>query len=524
MRYSFFTAAFLLLCCSLTANNVQLTNINVINNAGNTGKVVQFDISWENSWRTTSTSNYDGVWVFFKFKDNNGRWYPLRFTNTDNSVPAGFTQQIDNNNSITGVGMFLYRSTLGFGTSTLTGVQAGIQSMPGTFDIRGFALEMVYVPQGNFYLGDSALSIVTNFRYRRGTTEAPYLVTGNGSSITYGTGAAQLFDPLASNISNGDNYAGFPSGFAPFWMMKYELSQGAYRDFLNTLTYAQQDTRNGNPPNSPVGTRLESLDVACRQFIEIAVSGTAPNTPAVYGCDGDNDNIFNEATDGEWLGVSGVTYTDCAAYLDWAGLRPMTEFEFEKACRGPLYPVPQEYAWGTAEMADFSYTLVNALTENENVVNPSSFYGNAINDSSGIRVSRGGVFATAISTRISSGASYYGIMDLSGSMNEFTVATQNTAGRVYTGKQGDGLLTAAGNANENYWPGVNGFSTGEYNGGDGVSFDDGTKTRGGSWQDSFVRLNISNRASFPGGLGTTLDTGSIISTCIGGIRGVRNAN
>ena len=61
-------AAFLFIWTAAAANNVQLTNISVSNNITNTGKVIQFDLSWENSWRTGSTNNYDGVWVFFKLK------------------------------------------------------------------------------------------------------------------------------------------------------------------------------------------------------------------------------------------------------------------------------------------------------------------------------------------------------------------------------------------------------------------------------------------------------------------------
>lgn len=523
---------FLTVLCAvrLQANNVQLTNINVINNAGNTGKVVQFDISWENSWRTGSTNNYDGVWVFFKFKDNNGRWYPLRFTNTDNSVPSGFTLKVDNNFDVTGVGAFIYRSTLGFGTSTLTGVQAGIQSLPGIFDIRGFAIEMVYVPQGSFYLGDGAGADA----FKTGNTNNPYFVTGNGASVTYGTGSGQLNDPIAIGMSNGNTYTGFPTGYAPFWMMKYELSQGAYRDFLNTLTYTQQATRNGFvvPPSGAVGSRLEQIcsNPFFRQYIEIAVPGINPNTPAVYGCDADNDNIFNEPTDGEWVALMAITWTDCAAYLDWAGLRPMTEFEYEKACRGPLNAIENEYAWGTAQMANFPYTLTNPFTDNETVANPSSFLGNAFNDSSGISVSRGGVFATAVSTRASSGAGYYGAMELSGSLLEITVTAANVAGRSFTGKLGDGLLTDEGNANENYWPGVNGttgtsVTPGVYVSGNGVISDGGIKYRGGYFDSVvFDALKVSHR-----NVGLLLPGNGITSNIavpipFPAIRGVRDAN
>ncbi|HQV62229.1 MAG TPA: hypothetical protein PLG08_15720, partial [Chitinophagaceae bacterium] len=74
------TLPFILITLIASANNVQLTNISVTNNGTNTGKIIEFDLTWENSWRTASTGNWDGVWVFFKFKDNDGTWYPLHFT------------------------------------------------------------------------------------------------------------------------------------------------------------------------------------------------------------------------------------------------------------------------------------------------------------------------------------------------------------------------------------------------------------------------------------------------------------
>lgn len=150
--------SFIVFCLLLSwvsnANNVALSNISVVNNAGNTGKIIEFDVSWDNSWRTASTGNYDGVWIFFKFKDNDGKWYPLRFNGNNINMPAGVSYNLGNNGGNIGIGMFLYRSNLGSGTFTITDARAGIQSYPGTFDIRGYAIEMVYVPQGSFWVGD----------------------------------------------------------------------------------------------------------------------------------------------------------------------------------------------------------------------------------------------------------------------------------------------------------------------------------------------------------------------------------
>src|SRR5262249_53007037 len=46
--------------------------------------------------------------------------------------------------------------------------------------------------------------------------------------------------------------------------------------------------------------------------------------------------------------VSYVSWPDVAAYAAWAGLRPITELEYEKAARGmDNQPTPGEFVWGT---------------------------------------------------------------------------------------------------------------------------------------------------------------------------------
>lgn len=526
----------LFMAVAAKANNVQLSNISVSNNAANTGKIIEFDLSWENSWRTASTNNWDGVWVFFKFKDNDGRWYPLRFTGTNNNMPTGFTHDMGNNVGVTGVGMFIYRSANGAGTATAIDVRAGIQSMPGTFEVRGFAIEMVYIPQGSFWIGDGSIG---NRAYQSGRTgNNPFQVTGNGNTIIHGTGTGMLYDTINPALT-GNLLTGFPTGYSAFWIMKYELSGGAYRDFLNTLSYAQQRNRIYYTPNSATGTWL--MDSAWVNFrrvnLEIATPGIAPvsgglGTPAVIGCDFDNDNIYNETTDGEWITYNLTNWGDCAAYLDWAGLRPMTEMEYEKACRGPLSPVVEEYAWGNADRATQQYTLTNAGMNNESVSNPSSAFGNFMDvfTTNGIATApaRGGIFATAISTRISSGAGYYGALELSGNVEELTITTANVAGRSFTGKHGDGLLTSVGNANENYWPGVNGttgtsVSPGLYDGGQGVRSAGGIIERGGSFEMNYTVAQISNRFFTPNSGVSEYENWSHPSVYMG-IRGVRDAN
>jgi len=70
----------LLICClglsaSLMANNIAVSNVSTTgqntsqgtNNSANY-TMVKFDVSWGNSWRTSSgPSNWDAAWVFVKF-------------------------------------------------------------------------------------------------------------------------------------------------------------------------------------------------------------------------------------------------------------------------------------------------------------------------------------------------------------------------------------------------------------------------------------------------------------------------
>jgi len=508
-----------LIYAGTSANNVSLTNTSVVNNPTATGKVIQFDLSWENSWRTSSTNNYDGVWVFFKFKDLDGKWYPLRFNGSNITMPAGFARDMGSNAGATGVGIFIYRSANGFGTSTATAIRAGIESFPGTFEIRGFAIEMVYIPAGAFYLGDG----YSGSAYQNGSTgNNPYQVTNVGSSITPGSSVGNLYDPLTGSLNS---FANYPVAFNAYWMMKYELSQGGYRDFLNTLTYTQQSNRVSNSPNGGIGSNTNPIGGAYRQYIEIVTPGVSSTTPAVYGCDASADNVCNGPADGEWVAVSLLNYADAAAYLDWAGLRPMSEFEYEKACRGPLVPVAGEYAWGTNGIASHTYNLADAFMNSEAISNPSAVFGNAINTNAGYsNYTRGGIFATAISTRISAGAGYYGVLDLSGNAIESVVTSGNIAGRSYTGRHGDGYLTSVGNANENYWPGVNGatgtaVSAGIYDGFDGVRSDGGEAYKGGHIISPTSNLLVSHRFITGAGSATLISRSFIY-----GIRGVRDAN
>ncbi|MEY3439088.1 MAG: hypothetical protein RL265_1673, partial [Bacteroidota bacterium] len=98
---------------------------------------------------------------------------------------------------------------------------------------------------------------------------------------------------------------------------------------------------------------------------------------------------------------------------------------------------------------------------------------------------RVGSFATASSTREQAGASYYGIMELSGNLWERTVSVGNAIGRNFTAPiHGNGLLTSDGFCDISTWPG---FVT------DKVSDATGAGFRGGLWMETYFDLRVSSR-------------------------------
>jgi formylglycine-generating enzyme required for sulfatase activity len=451
---------------------------------------IKFTVSWDNGWRSSILNNWDAAWVFLKYYDPQLlSWENVNFTNTGNSIPSGYTVAMGVSGGSINVGVFLYRSASGSGATAITDVELGIpaQRATGIYDIKVFAIEMVYVPQGFFYVGDGTGG--STGRYSNDATQ-----TTPGYVGTTGITPSSLYDPICT-ACGGNIYqtnTTFPSGQAAFYCMKYELSQGGYRDFLNTLTYIQQVNHTASLPTSATGTA--ALSAANRSYLEIKTPGVASTIPAVYGCDADADNTYDEATDGEWVACNYLNWPDQAAYLHWAGLRPITELEYEKACRGIQLPIAGEYAWGNVNIAGFSYTLANQSQSSEIVSNAaSSPIGNANyspTSTNYLGPLRNGVFATATSNRISSGGSFYGVMEMSGNLYEKVVTTATAQGQGFTAVHGTGFLSSNGYAlGVAGWPGYTAGTSSV----DGTTAATGLILRGGYFQGLINHQRVSFR-------------------------------
>lgn len=503
------------------ANNVQLTNLSIVNN-GPGLITVKFDLSWDNSWRTNiGPANYDGVWVFFKYKQPGGDWTHLNLTGNNNVAPAGF--EVFQNSSFTKPGAMIYRDAdnMGVGTVTVTGVQLGaINTLPYNIDVKGFALEMVFIPApsgGRPVFGDgngitesaNALHYTDNVATTNSVLPMECDVNGFDDAeletdgiYIYSNDTIQTTNPLGALDP-------FPT-FKAIWCMKYEISQAGYRDFLNTLDSQQQVTRTFNAPTSAIGTGALTTAGTKRNYIEIATPASL-NTPAVYGCDANNNNIYNQPADGEWIACNYLTWPDIAAFLDWSGLAPMSELQFERICRGNSSAganpaVLGEYAWGTNTIFASLYTLTGAATAGELASNASLVVGNAAYaTTSSNGPLRSGVFATGVSNRVTSGASFYGVMELTGNMSEYCIALGNVAGRsCRLVPNGNGSISSIGNAQlslggAGFWPGMEGNTNttaiNTCSGSCEVTASAGLRLRGGSIGDLANVLSVSFRGN-----------------------------
>jgi formylglycine-generating enzyme required for sulfatase activity len=385
-----------------------------------------------------------------------------------------------------GIGVFLYRSSEGTGNLSLSNVRlqwnwsANAVVVGDVIDVRVFGIEMVYVPEGAFYAGDNATSL-SSFRQGSGDNDPWHISSEGALSVTNsagnGTGVGQtggLYFYASSGWGGEDSSGavftipgGFPKGFRSFYIMKGEVSQGQWVDFFNTLDATQKATRDITS-NTNGGKNSDSLSYR-NNISWSSGDATLPGGATHYG----------------GVGVNYLSWGDISAYLDWAGLRPMSELEYEKAARGPAGAVSGEYAWG-----DASITGATSIT-NGGTVSERGDTGSNINYNSAGGVlgpTRVGSFGGGgVTSRVASGASYYGGFDLSGSLWERIVTVGNSTGRSFLGTvHGDGNLDTNGDANQSSWPPISATGAG---------------FRGGSWADiaAFAPLAGRYSAAYVGG-------------------------
>jgi formylglycine-generating enzyme required for sulfatase activity len=470
---------------SLKANNIQVSNIQLTNlNEASNWVHVEFDLAWENSWRVSSgPSNWDAAWVFIKYSVNGGNWTHAILSQADSVAAVGSTLTVTPD----GVGAFVHRSEDGAGDIEFRDTQLrwnyGSTDLNAVIDIKVFAIEMVYIPEGAFSLGGTTGDESNKFHLGGFSTSSSYLVASE-EAITIANTQGNLYyvnNSSGAGDQTGTLFASYPKGYGAFYCMKYETSEGQWVDFFNCLSDTQKAKRDITGPDS------KNSDLEFSRNTISWTSGEATTT----------------APD---RAVSYISAGHMNAYMDWAGLRPMTELEYEKACRGPLVPKAGEFAWGTSQIATNAYTLINSGSAFEQIINAASSVGNASYTSTDGSIDgplRCGIFASSAvtKTRQETGGSYYGVMELSGNLYERCVTVGTSRGRNFTAIHGNGIISSTGDSTVSLWP-------------DNIT-GDGYGYRGGSWVNGSDFLRVSDR----------FDGASVIGSANNrlGLRAVRTA-
>lgn len=508
---------FLLLLCICVINSSKANNINIqrvslrdTNRVART-VVVKINISWDNSWR--DSINWDAAWVFFKYKkinDSAWKWKHGNFATTGNfpgisNVPLKIVVPSDTK------GAFLYRSGNGEGNVKSDSVcftwnygNDGFTNIDSV-ELRFFATEMVYVPEGNFSIGDGNGKDKSTYSFQNKYAENNYVtISRNWSPLIntfvnnnyYGNDDVTVYkdgirisglDGIDVNNDKIADNANFPIGYKAFYSMKYEVTQGQYADFLNTLCLRDSnynfyiDTNVNKKLNAKLKVAYQSLD----PYFTYSPVEKYRHT-IMY------DSVNVKYTVSRPDRAIGNVYQDhVLAFSDWAGLRPMSELEFEKAARGPLPPhfrsyynsnfynygdststnwTGGEYAWGNdttirritnmSSTLKFTFSGIENGTESFSNYNIFRRYINPITNNGmnqyaveggdgGSGPLRVGIFANDTSSRISSGASYYGIMDMSKNVAEYVISLGSAGSRNFSSLvHGDGILNAQGRSTD----------------------------------------------------------------------------
>jgi len=511
-----FLALFLLLTNTASASALKIENLSKYTATSDSYAILEFDVYMENSWRDAPdvgnpSANYDAIWVFIKYSTDSGSTWSHGTLSESGTNPTDFDTGDDGDAGGDGdkdnieilvpddkKGCFIQRSEAESGTLDRNNIHIvwdyghdGVSDANAiTAYVRIYVIEMIYIPEGGFFAGDGGTpSTNTRANFIQGSSDYdPWYIGGETEIAVTDTSANGYYYYSAGNtdeFSSGQDYIipiSFPKGYMPVYVMKYEITQSQYRDFLNVITPTQQATRCSA---TTVGRYMCSTDSATM----VNRCGVRKSAATTFQCDFDNDGNYDEATDGEWIACNFLSWMDICAFADWSGLRPITELEYEKICRGKdsIYTA-NEYAWGSTTKSAVTCTS-NDGTNSEIYSNGSAGEGrcqyNSLSspDNGPLRV---GFAAISTSTRLTSASGFYGNMELTGNVMELCVTVGNTKGTGYTGTHGDGVLSTNGNATNTDWPGsLSGEVTGAT----------GSGVRGGSWNcgSATARLDVSDR-------------------------------
>ena len=197
------------------------------------------------------------------------------------------------------------------------------QFNPAQFQIN--CQEMVYVLPGDFYLGDGA----SKYSFI-GQDTMPILIKER-QPVTFGSspGNATILGEATIRFELNTDW---PLGTRGFYLMKYEISQQQYLDFYNSLTAGQRDAIWSKRGTSNAFALDED---GHRNGLMRTQEGFL--------------KFKDEQNSGKDIACNYLNWDDLLAWLDWAGLRPITELEFEKGLSWAKGSVAERVCLGHTE-------------------------------------------------------------------------------------------------------------------------------------------------------------------------------
>ncbi len=424
-----FLPVLLLLCtiAGVKANNIRVEGKTRVTGFTGDTAVIEVTLRWDNSWR--DDFNWDAAWVFFKFKKRGleNPWQHAYLSSSGHVLSTsagneggGYAYMVGANAGKVN-GLYVMRNGISEGNVSVrlqakwplngTGVtSADFGNALNEIYVAVHAIEMVYVPYGAYYLGDAS----SYKSFAVGDTAA--VVIDSESALTLSA---------KNGMPNVSLSASYPKGYAGFYVMKYETSQEQYVEFLNSLTLDQQKARvaNNNFATMKRGDYVfgDIAQPSCRNGI-VFIEQRKANTPVVFGNNLNPANDLFSTDDGQTLACNYMSIEDMIAYCSWSGLRPMSELEYEKACRRfyPQVPDKGEYAWNTntgvnrlSSLSDLNFRGDQREQALSYLKNVNSGTTNSINGPV-----RCGMFGTSATNQSQSGGTYWGVMEMSGNLKE----------------------------------------------------------------------------------------------------------
>ncbi|MEI7482318.1 MAG: formylglycine-generating enzyme family protein, partial [Elusimicrobiota bacterium] len=362
------------------ANHLAISGVTMSGVTGPGLATISFNIAENNV--TTGTSTNGGAyntadWVFVKFSTAagaDGTWQHA--TLTGGTVGAGATLAAASDNK----GVYLNHTTNSLYWTSSVNVTWNLAADGILFSkvyVKVFAISMVKVPTGDFIYNVSNIGGSTFNNYNSGTQA---IISGPGTATGTGTNNLPLDAPV-----------GWPNGYSGFYIGRYEITQGQYADFLNTIP----------------STLASSLHY-----------GTVANGHNMTYTAGNSYGLKYAAVDPN-AAKNYLSFDDGWRYLSWAGLRPPTEMEFEKAGRD-LSPDARIYPWGSTPVPDWITYAPRNEGGNLACIRRYMNYGNLGYCTRVLDVGRymgGDVYRTTAET----GASPWGIADLAGNVWELVI-------------------------------------------------------------------------------------------------------